>query len=542
MEQKIKGLNNWIIALSLTAALLLTFLCLGEPIYADETDGISVYLQGEKLSFDVEPVIQNDRVLVPMRAIFEKLGAKVSWDEATKTAFGEKEDLSVALTIYSEDAVANGKTIKLDSVPIIRNNRTLVPLRFISESLGAHVDWNGNTRSVIISMESISPANDNEVKKPETGNKKEENAVWISFLEYMKMPKNEAGFKREFIKMLDESQKIGINSVIAHVRSHSDAMYPSEIYPYSKHLTGIQGKDPGYDPLAFMIAEAHKRGMKFHAWINPYRVSSYGTYFKETATTSPAKRWLSDSDPANDRWVLVHRGDYYLNPSSKQVQEMVISGVMEIVRNYNVDGIHFDDYFYPKLDDSKPELAFDFPEYQLYSGNKSVKAYRQENVNDLVRGVYSAIKEAKPEVRFGISPAGNLANLRSNNAHFVDIDKWLREDGFVDYIMPQLYWGFETKRGGVIAPYAYENNVKSWKKLMKNPNIDLYVGLNIVNAGTDVPDGNIISEWLRNNDVIARQVEVGRQNGVAGFAYFRYEFFDKPQARAEVENLKKTIK
>ena len=512
----------------------------GNAQYAQAaTQEVVVYVNGEKQSFDVEPKIVNDRTLVPMRKIFETLGANLSWDDKNKRASAQLGDNNMEVTVNSLTAYANGNVILLDSAPIIRNNRTLVPLRFISESLGAKVNWNAAKREVRIDqIASILPIEDENAARAQG----EENAMWISFLEYMQMPKNEAGFKREFIKMLDNSKALGMNSVIAHVRSHSDAMYPSDIYPWSKHLTGTQGKNPGYDPLQFMIEETHKRGMKFHAWINPYRVSSYGTYFNETSSKSPAKRWLSDSDSENDRWVLKHKGDYYLNPSVQEVKNMVIAGVVEVVKNYDVDGIHFDDYFYPRVDDGKAELSFDLPEYQASGTQKSIVNFRKDNVNDLVKGVYAAIKAEKTDVLFGISPAGNLENLRSNNAHFVDIERWLTEDGYVDYIMPQLYWGFEAKQGGKPAKYAYEANLKAWKNLVKNPRVKLYVGLDMANAGLDIKDGNSVSEWKRNNDIIARQVKMGRKYGVSGFAYFRYASFENKEAASEVENLKKVLK
>lgn len=526
-------------------AIMLTILVAASGIFfniqyahaSEQLNPITVYLEGEKLEFDSNPIIINGRTLVPMRAIFEKLGAHMNWNDDTRTASAQLGDKTASVTIDSVVASANGKETTLDTPPIIQNNRTLVPLRFISESLGADVDWDDKKREVTIVY--------HKVPLPSIGwetTKGEENAMWISFLEYMQMPNNEAGFKREFVKMLDKSKEIGMNSVIAHVRSHSDAMYPSAIYPWSRYLTGVQGKDPGYDPLKFMIEETHKRGMKFHAWINPYRVSSYGTYFSQTSEQSPAKVWLSDSNPSNDRWAIQHRGDYYLNPSIQEVKDMVIAGVMEVVRNYDVDGVHFDDYFYPRLDDSNPELAFDLPEYQASGESKSIVAYRQDNVNDLVRGVYSAIKAEKPNVVFGVSPAGNLENLRAKNAHFVDIDKWLSEPGFVDYIMPQLYWGFEAKRGGKIAKYAYEENLEAWKTLIKTPSVKLYVGLDMANAGENIKDGNQVSEWIRYNDIISRQVKMARTRGIKGFAYFRYGSFEKAVAKGEVENLKNVLK
>lgn len=508
---------------------------------------ILVVLNGRTLNFDIQPVVRNQRVLVPMRKIFEELGADVRWDQDTSTAIATLGELNTQVTLNSIYAKANGNEIKLDAAPIARAQRTLVPLRFISESLGAKVDWNGDKMQVDITTDGkVQPFTKNNVGQENITRHNpvgaEEHAMWISFLEFMRMPKNEAGFKREFSRILDKSKDLGMNSVIVHVRSHSDAYYPSTIYPWSKQLTGKQGQAPGYDPLKFMIEETHKRGMKFHAWFNPYRVSGYGTYWNETSEQSPAKKWLNDSNPANDRWVLNQKSLYYLNPSSDAVKNMVIAGVMEVVRNYDIDGVHFDDYFYPSVNDSDPKLCFDKPEYLLYSGNLSIADWRRENVNSLVKGVYTAIKTEKPNVVFGVSPAGNLVNLTSDRAHFVDIKKWLSQPGYVDYIMPQLYWGFEAKSGGRLASYAYEKNLDSWINLVKTPGVKLYVGLDMANAGIDIKDGNAVSEWIRNSDIIARQVRRGRGTGkVSGYAYFRYDSFENSQAKMEVENLRREL-
>ena len=140
-------------------------------------------------------------------------------------------------------------------------------------------------------------------------------------------------------------------------------MYPSSYYPWSRFITGTQGEDPGYDPLAYFVKAAHNRGLQFHAWINPYRVTGYHNTWDQVSEQSPAKKWLSDSDPSNDRWVLKQNGAYYLNPAISQVRDLIIGGVREVVQNYDVDGIHFDDYFYPEVDNSDPNRWFDKPEY-----------------------------------------------------------------------------------------------------------------------------------------------------------------------------------
>jgi uncharacterized lipoprotein YddW (UPF0748 family) len=292
-----------------------------------------------------------------------------------------------------------------------------------------------------------------------------------------------------------------------------------------------------------MVSAAHSRGLEFHAWLNPYRVTGYGNYWSQVAASNPAKVWLSDNDPSNDRWVLLHKGEYYLNPSIPQVRQMVTDGVKEIVSNYDVDGIHFDDYFYPSLNDSDPSLWFDKPEYDASGSTMGTAAWRRNNVNMLVRDVYSAVKAIDPNVEFGISPSGNVDNLRRNDANFVDIDTWLSNSGYVDYIMPQLYWGFERKdSSGNIASYAYENNLKIWINLASRGDAKLYIGLNMANAGTNVSDNNPVSEWLRCDDVIARQVQVARETGkVDGFAFFRYAIFDKSEAQKEISNLKEKM-
>jgi uncharacterized lipoprotein YddW (UPF0748 family) len=222
---------------------------------------------------------------------------------------------------------------------------------------------------------------------------------------------------------------------------------------------------------------------------------------------------------------------------------MIADGAAEIVSDYDVDGIHFDDYFYPSVNDSDPSLCFDKPEYESSGSSLSLADWRRDNVNKLVSSVYTAIKEEDSKVEFGISPAGNLANLRRNDANFVDIDEWLTESGYVDYIMPQLYWGFERRdSAGNIAPYAYENNLNAWINLAAKGDVKLYIGLNMANAGSSVSDNNPVSEWLRYDDIIARQVLAARATGkVDGFAFFRYKIFQKSEARNEVENLTEVL-
>ncbi|QIB69533.1 family 10 glycosylhydrolase [Aminipila butyrica] len=520
------------------------------PVYADTGTQINLSLDDNLLNLDKsmgEPFIDgNSRTLVPFRGVMEAFGGTVTWDNDQRIASVVKNGTTVQVPIDANYILVNGTLKTNDTAAVIKGERTYLPIRAVLEAFGAGVAWDNQNRIVVIHTDGT-VAEFPDAEKPSGTNTTapagEMNAMWISYLEYMNMPKTEVGFKAGVDAMFDRCKALGMNAVIVHVRSHGDAMYPSQYYPWSIFASGTQGTNPGYDPMAYMISAAHSRGLEFHAWINPYRVTGYGTYWSQVGASNPVKLWQSDGNPSNDRWALLHKGEYYLNPAIPEVRQMVIDGVREIVQNYDVDGIHFDDYFYPSVNDSDQAACFDKPEYDQSGSSMSIANWRRNNVDLLVKGVYEAVKGVDSQVVFGISPAGNLSNLRSNASYFVDIDKWLSQPGYVDYIMPQLYWGFETKdSSGNTAAYAYVNNLNSWINLADKGPVKLYVGLNMANAGSNVPDKNATSEWLRYNDIIARQVTTGRATGkVAGYAYFRYEYFNKDIAQKEVNNLVKVL-
>lgn len=363
--------------------------------------------------------------------------------------------------------------------------------------------------------------------------------VWISYLDWEKMPANELAYEREVNKILQRCVDLKMNAVFVHVRPDADAMYPSDYYPWSRFITGTQGKDPGYDPLVYFVKAAHSRGLQFHAWINPFRVTGYHNTWDQVSEENPAKAWLSDSDTSNDRWVLRQNGAYYFNPAVPQVQELIINGVREIVKKYDVDGIHFDDYFYPEVDDGDPSRWFDKPEYDASGSGLSLADWRRENINSLVRGVYAAVKAIKPQVQFGISPEGYVDHLRSDNRLFADVDTWLSNDGYIDYIMPQIYWGFEHKLAdGSPAPFAFANNLQTWIQLKNKGNARLYLGLAMYKTGSSTNDNNETPEWLRRDDIMKRQVEAGRATGqVSGYCFYAYSSFQEEPCQKEVEHL-----
>lgn len=368
-------------------------------------------------------------------------------------------------------------------------------------------------------------------------NTSEVRAVWITFLEFSSKGHSEFDFKQKIDLMFDNIVKSGMNTVYAQVRPFSDAFYNSAYFPWSKYVSGKQGQHPGYDPLAYMVDAAHARGLKLHAYINPYRVCTTSE-FKNIAPNSPAYIWLNDNDDNNDRNVLKLGNMYYYNPSSSDVIALITNGVREIIENYAVDGVIFDDYFYPTLGKDY-EYKFDSEEYDTYAtrleeaGNTplSIVDWRRNNIDTMIKSVYATVKSVGKGLTFGISPAGNLNNLRAKDKYYINIDKWCSEDGYIDYIAPQLYWGFEHS----VCPF--EETVVKWMNVVTNPNVKLYVAL-----GMHKPQAQDTDEWKNNHNILARMVLSLRNKNLGGFSLFRYDFMKeenltKPGAVDELRNI-----
>lgn len=362
-------------------------------------------------------------------------------------------------------------------------------------------------------------------------------AVWISYLEFADYGKGgftEESFEKTVDTMFDNIVSLNMNAVVVQVRPFGDAMYPSAYFPWSKYISGTQGVDPGFDPMAYMVDAAHERGLAFHAWLNPYRVTTASTDYSKLSKDNPARVWKDDKNTSNDRNVLSYGGNLYYNPAVKEVQDLIINGIKEIVTNYEVDGIHFDDYFYPSLGSSY-QKNFDAPEYEAYAAlckkNKvtpmTIANWRRYNVNNLVRNAYSAVKAIDKTVEFGISPGGFIDSLASDQAYYVDIKTWLSSDGYVDYICPQLYWTFSN------STYPYDKILKKWLSYRTSSSVKVYVGIATYRAGS-----NLETDWLKDPDVLRNQVEYGRSTGlVDGFLFFRYDFFYNKTTKPGVTRL-----
>lgn len=344
----------------------------------------------------------------------------------------------------------------------------------------------------------------------QTKSNKEMRAAWISTVYNIDWPStknNEAKQKQEYINLLNKLQSTGINTVVVQVRPKSDTIYKSKINPWSEYLTGVQGKDPGYDPLPYLIEEAHKRGMEFHAWFNPYRVTMADESLSKLPANHPAIK--------NPAWVVKHGNKYYYNPGLPEVKKYIVDSVMEVVNNYDIDGIHFDDYFYPGTSFN------DDAAYAKYGKGANKDNWRRENVNDLLRQVKAAVKASKPNVVFGVSPAGIWRNKSaseptgsdtSGNESYVgtyaDTRAWIKQ-GLVDYVVPQLYWPIGLKAAD------YSKLVAWWANEVKGTNVDLYIGQGIYKQGQSSYGGQNVAKE------IVKQVELNRKYPeIKGSMYF----------------------
>lgn len=355
------------------------------------------------------------------------------------------------------------------------------------------------------------------VNLPQEAPKREVRAAWIATVENIDWPikgtTQPIEQQKQFRDLLDRLENTGINTLIVQVKPTADAFYPSEYAPWSEWLTGVQGVDPGYDPLAFMLEEAHQRGMEFHAWFNPYRVSMHNDITK-----------LTEDHPArlHPEWVESYGGKLYFNPGVPEAKEYIIDSIIEVVRNYDIDGVHFDDYFYPY-----PAASGEFPDRDTYMeyGNEfaSIADWRRDNVNRFVQEVGEAIKQEKSNVKYGISPFGIWKNkttdpsgsdtngLSSYDAIYADSKKWVDEE-WIDYIMPQIYWYMGY------GPAAYDKLTDWWKGIVTNKDVHLYIGQALYRNGT-------VDGWL-NPEEIPNQIAYNRNyEEVKGGAFFSAKWF-----------------
>ena len=344
--------------------------------------------------------------------------------------------------------------------------------------------------------------------------------VWIATVLNIDFPKQDwdvEAQKRELINILDTARTTGLNTVFFQVRPHGDAFYPSQIFPWSQYLSGVAGQNPGYDPLAFIIEEAHSRGLALHAWVNPYRLSMGSPDDPQNTVAD-----LPASSPVKNRpdlTLAAGDGRLYLNPGEPEAVNLVLAGLREILENYAVDGIHLDDYFYPSDPDYDDSAA-----YEKYGrpADLSLADWRRANTQNLITRIQSLIREVRPEAAFGVSPSGIWRNKKNSplgsdtegfesyEQIYADTRQWVK-DGLLDYVAPQLYWAI-GKEGSDYAILA-----RWWEEVCRDTGVLLFIGQGAyrLGSGGEAAWGNV--------GEIERQLALNKELGIKGSIFYGYQ-------------------
>lgn len=336
------------------------------------------------------------------------------------------------------------------------------------------------------------------VKTEKTGGKKEFfSGVWITYSQVDEILT--AGLESRLDEVIATCKSKGITDIFLSIRPFCDSLYKSVYFPQNEHAAQY-----GFDVFEYIIKNARKNNIRIHAWINPYRVSTAATEVEKLPPDSPVRSMTPGQD-------YVISGGIYLNPASQNVIKLITEGVREILDNYEVDGIHFDDYFYPTKDES-----FDKTSYKEYTESSpyplSLAEFRTANVNALIGSVYAAVKYASEDTLFSVSPCASIEKNRDE--YFADVKTWC-ENGCVDMIIPQLYFGFEYPD----EKYRFDRLLEEWKELLENTDTSLVIGLGAYKIHTDsAPDKE---EWKNGEEIIKRQTEICRKDDrINGVVYF----------------------
>ena len=346
--------------------------------------------------------------------------------------------------------------------------------------------------------------------------------IYFSYIEISKYlkDKDEATSKKNIKEIIENIKNMNLNTIVIQVRPSNDAIYYSKIFPISKYLS--DNNTYPYDVLDYIIEESHKKNIKVYAWLNPYRISTKPD-ISEITENNPAYKYL------NTDTIYINNGIYF-NPSKKEVNEIIIKGIEEVTK-YDVDAILFDDYFYPNDE-------IDIADYNKTSKDKSLEEYHLNIVNNLIEQVHSTCKKYnKP---FGIAPEGNIENNYHNN--YADVKRWLNNEKYIDFIAPQIYYGFNNSN----KPFA--NTLNEWTNINKK-NIDFYVSLAFYKVGKEDNYAQLgKNEWLENDNIIMKEIIYSRTvKGYKGFILYRYDnVFNEENytntSKNEVNNIKKILK
>ncbi len=352
--------------------------------------------------------------------------------------------------------------------------------------------------------------------------------VWVSSVANIDYPSQQVlsadQLKSEADTILNNIAAMGLNTVFLQVRPSADALYQSALFPWSRYVSGTAGQAPDgdFDVLAYWVEGAHSRSLQLHAWLNPYRITRDGKEELDALPeTSPAKQ--------HPEWVVEYEGNYYFNPGLPAVQQLIVDGAAEIVRNYDVDGIHLDDYFYPGTDFN------DAAAYARYGEDfDDIGDWRRDNVNTLIASLDETVHAINPELSFGVSPAGIWDNKADNpkgsdtngrssyREIYCDSVEWVKR-GTVDYICPQLYWSI----GYEIADF--EVLVDWWQDIVSTSDVALYIGIGAYRAAEAEP-GDVwygTAELERQLDMLDNSIDI------QGEVFFSYASLMEAQGCSE---------
>lgn len=325
--------------------------------------------------------------------------------------------------------------------------------------------------------------------------------IWFSYLEYSALLQNkeEAAFTAQVDSICQNLKEAGFNALFYQVRAFSDAFYPSNLFDWSKYVSGTAGSGPDYDPLKIFIDRAHHHGLQIHAWFNPYRIGDASN----VTAGSRAVQWKNDGSGR----VLEWDGKWYYNPADAAVQAYILDGVAEVLDNYDIDGVQFDDYFYPT-----DNPAFDSISYT--GAPEELDDWRRSNVTDFIQKTYDLVKTKKQNILFGISPSADIS--KNYNQLYADVELWGSTDNYVDYLAPQIYYGYQNSA----LPYA--TVLAQWQALCKTPK--LLIGLAGYKVGAeDQWAGDGKAEWQQHTDMLASQYHDAQKcanfGGIVVFSY-----------------------
>lgn len=356
---------------------------------------------------------------------------------------------------------------------------------------------------------------------------KEKRGIFVSYIEiskYLKGKDAQEG-KEEICRMVSNIDELGFTMILLQVRSFSDAIYPSDIFPWSATVSGEEGVSPGYDVLKSFLEVCREEKIELYAWINPYRIRG-DEDSSDISQDNPAYSYLNTSV------VDINNGIFY-NPASKEARDIIVEGVEELVQNYSLDGVIFDDYFYPN---DTIDLE-DYDAYYKMHSDVSIDEFRLTQVNELVQEVYQVCHEN--HTLFGISPDGNIEN--NYQKHYADVKKWGSSSDFIDFLMPQIYYGFYNEAK------AFVSVLSEWEELASKVELLPVLAFYKVGAVDNFAKSGSM-EWLENDDIIMREVLLTRNlKQYQGFSLFRYDYlFDSTlwtsTTMAEVKNMKKILK